>query len=117
MSNPTEPEQLHLLLRSDGSLVVYQENDTAWVGLPGFSTEEKAREFIRASGLDVAEIASIRCDDRESLAALIESVKKSAARNLLLDLDYRTGNCTIVEFVGNALGPRQEWQFTPKTAR
>ncbi len=118
MSNQSSgPEHFHFLLRRDGSLVVYQENESSWVGLPVFSTEERASEFIRASGLDVSEIASISCDDRESLAALIESVKKRAVRNLLLDLDYRSGNCTIVEFVGEQLGPRREWQFTPKAPR
>lgn len=118
MSNPSSGlEHLHFLLQRDGSLVVYQENESSWVGLPVFSSEERAAEFIRASGLDVSEIASISCDDRESLSALIESVKKRAVRNLLLDLDYRSGNCTIVEFVGDQLGPRREWQFTPRTAR
>jgi hypothetical protein len=107
------PEELHFLLERDGSLIVYQEKDASWTGVPAFSSEEKAREFVRASNLDVAEIASLRAGDTESLAALIRSVKKRAVRNLLLDLDYRSGKCVIVEFVGDALGPRREWQLTP----
>jgi hypothetical protein len=108
------PEELHFLLGQDGSLAVYQEKDTSWVGVPAFSSEEKAREFIRASNLEAAQIASIRSDDAESLAELVRSVKKRAVRNLLLDLDYRSGKCVIIEFIGDALGPRREWQFTPK---
>ncbi len=107
------PEELNFLLGRDGSLVVYQEKDTSWVGLPAFSSEEKAREFIQASNLDVADIASIRSDDAGSIAELIRSVKKRAVRNLLLDLDYRSGKCVIIEFIGDGLGPRREWQFTP----
>lgn len=109
-----EPEELNFLFGRDGSLIVYQEKDTSWVGLPAFSSEEKARQFVRASKLDVAEMASVRFDDADSLAGLIRSVKKRAVRNLLLDLDYRTGKCVVIEFIGDRLGPRREWQFTPR---
>ncbi len=117
MSSPSaqSPEELNFLLAPDGSLIVYQQKDASWVGVPAFSSEEKAREFVRTSNLEVAEIASIRSDDAGSLGELIRSVKKRAVRNLLLDLDYRTGRCVIIEFLGDGLGPRREWQFTPVT--
>jgi hypothetical protein len=109
------PEELNFLLAPDGSLIVYQQKDASWVSLPVFSSEEKAREFVRASKLEVADIASLRCDDTGSISELVRSVKKRAVRNLLLDLDYRTGKCVIIEFLGDGLGPRRQWQFTPAT--
>lgn len=108
------PEELFFLLDQRGSFIVFQENETAWAGLLAFSSEDKAREFADSSRLEVSDIAGIDVSDRSSLAALIDSVKKRAVRNLLLDLDYRTGKCTVLEFDGNALGPRREWQFAPR---
>lgn len=105
--------EFHFLLGRADELIVYQEKSTAWVGVPAFTTEERAREFVKASGLEIAEIASVAASDRESLATLINSVKRLTVRNLLLDLDYRTGRCTAVEFEGDRLGPAREWQFTP----
>ena len=115
MNDPSveSSEELNFLLGRDGSLVVYQEKDTSWVGVPAFSSEEKAREFVHASNLDVVDIASIRSDDAGSIAELIRSIKKRAVRNLLLDLDYRSGKCVIIDFIGDGLGPRREWRFTP----
>ena len=116
MSAP-DSKELHFLLDRDGRLIVYEEKDTAWAGLLAFSSEERAREFVSASKLDVGELASIPASDRESIAALVREVKRRAARFLLLDLDYRTGNCVQVEFEGEGLGQSRERQFTPRTHR
>lgn len=114
MSLPREVSELYFLLDGRGALVVYQENETSWVGVLAFSSEARAREFADASKLEVSEIAAISAADRESLGGLVSQVKKRAVRNLLLDLDYQTGNCTMVEFEGDGLGPSRPWQFTPK---
>lgn len=115
MSLPSDCTELYFLLDAHGSLIVYQEKDTSWLGVLAFSSAAKAREFINASKLDVADLAAISARDRESIAGLITQVKRRAARNLLLDLDYQSGNCTMVEFEGDALGASRPWQFTPKT--
>lgn len=112
MSGLPEASELFFLLDGRGSLVVFQENDTSWVGVLAFSSEEKAREFADASRLEVSDVVSISAADHESLAGLINQVKKRAVRNLLLDLGYRTGKCMMVEFEGDRLGPSQQWQFT-----
>jgi hypothetical protein len=112
-----DPTQFHFLLDRTGSLIVYEEKDTAWTGLLAFSSEDLARAFCRVSKLDIAEIASLRADDSESIAALIREVKRRAVRFMLLDLDYRTGHCTQIEFEGESLGSRRERQFTPRTVR
>jgi hypothetical protein len=111
--NAPLPEELHLLLDRDGSLIVFQQKDASWAGLLGFSTEDRAREFCATSRLDVAEIVSIARDDRESISHLIADVKRRAVRNLLLDLDYATGRCLRVEFDGECFGAAVEHQFTP----
>jgi hypothetical protein len=110
-------KELHFLLDSAGALIVYQEKGTAWAGVLGFSSEANAREFCRASNLDVAEIAAIATDDREAVTRLVTSVKRRSVRNLLLDLDYRSGRCVQVEFEGDAFGPATERQFTPHRER
>ena len=79
-----------------------------------FSSEEKAREFCRISNLDAAEVAAISTADREAVAALIASIKRRAIRNLLLDLDYKTGACTQIEFEGDTFGTAAPRQFTPR---
>jgi hypothetical protein len=114
VSIPREVSELYFLLDARGSLVVYQENETSWVGVLAFSSEERARAFADASKLEVSEIAAVAADDGESIAGLIRQVKKRAVRNLLLDLDYKTGACTMLEFEGDALGPSRQWQFTPR---
>jgi len=111
---PPEVSELYFLLDARGALVVYQENETSWVGVLAFSSEPRAHEFINASRLEVSEIASISVADRESVAGLIGQVKKRAVRNLLLDLDYHSGACTMVEFAGDALGPSRQWHFAPR---
>lgn len=111
------PDELFFLLDARGAVIVFQENETAWAGLLAFSSEDKAREFAAASRLEVADLAALDRSDRQSLAALIDSVKRRAVRNLLLDLDYRSGKCTVVEFEGGALGAGREWVFAPRRKR
>jgi hypothetical protein len=114
VSLPHQVSELYFLLDARGALIVYQENETSWVGVLAFSSEARAREFADASKLEVCEIAAIAAADRDALSALVRQVKTRAVRNLLLDLDYRSGGCTMVEFEGDGLGPSRQWQFTPK---
>ncbi len=114
MSLPPDLKELHFLLDGRGSLVIYQENDASWAGALAFTSEAKAREFAETSRLEVSEVAAISTADRESVAGLINQVKRRAVRNLLLDLDYRTGECEMVEFQGESLGTARPWRFTPK---
>ncbi len=114
MSLPSDLAEIYFLLDGAGSLVVYQEKDTSWLGVLAFSSEANAREFIAASKLDVSDVVAIAASDAESIAGLIAQVKKRMVRNLLLDLDYGSGECTIVEFEGDRLGPTRQWQFEPK---
>jgi hypothetical protein len=105
------PNEIHLLLDSAGALIVFQEKGASWAGVLAFSSEDNAREFCRVSNLDAAEIAAISTADPQAVAGLIASVKRRAIRNLLLDLDYKTGACTQVEFVGDSFGPATARQF------
>ena len=114
MSLAANLTEIHFLLDGGGSLVVYQEKDTSWLGVLAFSSEAKARAFADASKLEVSDIVAIRASDSESIAALIAQVKKRMVRNLLLDLDYASGECTIVEFEGDRLGPTRAWRFEPR---
>jgi hypothetical protein len=107
------PSEFHFLLDSSGALIVFQETGAPWASVLAFSSEEGAREFIRTSHLDIAEIASIAADDRDAIADLIRSVKRRAVRNLLLDLDYTSGECVAMEFEGDALGITHEHRMTP----
>ena len=111
---PSNLTEIYFLLDGGGSLVVYQEKDTSWLGVLAFSSEANARAFVEASKLDVSDVVAISTSDAESIAGLIEQVKKRLVRNLLLDLDFATGRCTMVEFEGDRLGPAREWQFEPK---
>lgn len=104
---------LHFLLDASGNLIVYQETDASWAGLLAFTSEERARTFQEQSGLEAAEIATIAADDRGALASLVGGVKKRAVRYLLVDLDYRTGECVRAELQGDGLGPATEHRFTP----
>jgi hypothetical protein len=115
LSSPA-PE-LFFLLDSAGALIVFQENDVHWAGVLAFSSEDAAREFCRVSNLDAAEVAAISTTDRDAVAALVNSVKPRAIRNLLLDLDYKTGACTQIEFEGDALGASSARQFAPRKPR
>jgi hypothetical protein len=112
------PDELHFLLDSAGALIVFQEKEASWAGVLAFSSEERAREFLRTSNLEAAEIAAIASGDRAGIAQLVAMVKRRAIRNLLLDLDYTSGKCLRIEFAGDALGPAIEHQFSaPQPAR
>jgi hypothetical protein len=114
VSLPANVSEIFFLLDGAGSLVVYQEKDTSWLGVLAFSTEANAQEFVAASKLEVSDVVAIATSDAESIAGLIAQVKKRMVRNLLLDLDYTTGECTIVEFEGDRLGPTRSWRFEPR---
>jgi hypothetical protein len=105
--------ELYFLLDSEGALIVFQEKGASWSGVLAFSSEEKAREFCARSNLDASEIAAIASSDREAVASIVKSLKPRAVRNLLLDLDYKTGICTQIEFVGESLGAENERRFNP----
>ncbi len=110
------PEEIHLLLDSAGALIVFQEKGAPWAGVVAFSSEDKAREFCRISKLDAAEVAAVSTVDAEAVAGLIASIKRRAIRNLLLDLDYKTGVCTQIDFEGDSFGAATPRRFTPPSA-
>jgi hypothetical protein len=107
------PSRIHILLDRDGGLVAFQETGASWAGLPAFSSEDLAAEFIRVSGTAAAEIAAIDTDDPAAIAALVGAVKRRAIRHLLLNLDFRTGHCIQVEFEGDTFGSLRERQLEP----
>lgn len=113
MSEPAFP-QLYLLLKHDGGLVAFQESEAPWAGVLGFTSEQRAREFCRLSGLERCEIAAIDTGDHSSVSALIAQVKTRAIRYLLLDLDYHDSRCTQVEFEGDRFGASHERHFKPR---
>ena len=104
-------KELHFLLDSGGALIAFQEQQQSWAGALVFSSEERARRFIELSRLEVAEIASLAADDRESIAALIAVMKRRPIRYALLDLDYQSGHCTQLDFEGDGFGAATERQF------
>ena len=106
-------KEIHLLLDASGALIVFQEKGAPWAGVVAFTSEEKAREFCHQSHLDAAEVGAISTDDREAVAALVSSIKRRAIRNLLLDLDYKTGTCTQIDFDGDTFGAETARQLTP----
>ena len=101
------------MLDRTGAVIVFQEKGASWAGMLAFSSETNAREFVRTSMLEVAEIAAFDCTDAANVAALIASVKPRAVRYMLLDLDYRTGRCIQIEFEGDGFGVRCERQMSP----
>jgi hypothetical protein len=111
--NSSIPKELHLLLDSAGALIVFQEKGAPWAGALAFSSEDHAREFCRISNLDAAEVAAISTADSQAIAGLVASIKRRAIRNLLLDLDYKTGACTQIDFEGDSFGSATPRQFTP----
>lgn len=110
--NELDCSELHFLLDRDGAIIAFQEKDNSWAGALAFSNEERARKLVASSHLDVAEIASIATDDRESIATLVSAMKRRLIRYVLLDLDYHTGLCRQVEFEGESFGAVKERQFT-----
>lgn len=113
MSALPAPE-LHLLLDAAGALVAYQEEGRSWAGVLAFSSEALARQFVAASQLDAAEIATIDPADPKQVASLVNAAKRSAMRYLLLDLDWQSGECRQVEFDGAAFGEVSERRFSPR---
>jgi hypothetical protein len=108
------PKEIYLLLDSAGALIAFQEKGTPWAGVLAFSSEDQARQFCRTSNLDAAEVAAVSTVDPQAVAALITSIKRRAIRNLLLDLDYKTGACTQIDFVGDSFGAALAHQLTPR---
>lgn len=108
-----EVNEFHFLLDASGALVVFQPKGASWAGVVAFSSEERAREFIRASGVDAREIAVIASRDSDSIAELVRNLKRRAVRNLLLDLDYASGECIAIEFEGDSLGIAHPHRFVP----
>jgi len=104
-------KELHFLLDAGGALIAFQEKDQSWAGALVFSSEELARKFVELSHLEVAEIAALATDDRESIAALIAAMKRRPIRYALLDLDYHSGHCTQIAFEGEGFGAATQRQF------
>jgi len=115
--NEKEVKELHFLLDADGALIVFQEKKAAWAGVLAFSSEGLAREFVNRSNLEVKEIAAIDRADTEAVAQLVRTVKRRAIRNVLLDLDYATGECIAIEFEGDALGIAHPHKFDAPNLR
>jgi len=114
--NASGSGELYFLLDRGGSLIVFQETESAWVGVLAFTSEQKARDFIATSHLEAAEIAAIDRGDAEAVVALVTNVKRRAVRYVLLDLDYRTGRCIQIDFEGDRFGQERERQLAPRPA-
>ena len=110
--NPIGCKELYFLLDADGAIVAFQEKEQSWAGALAFSSEERARNFLQVSHLEVAEIVAIDTKDHPNLRALITALKRRPIRYLLLDLDYQTGACQQIDFEGDGLGAIHERQFT-----
>ncbi|MGH7934342.1 MAG: hypothetical protein ACREQN_14440 [Candidatus Binataceae bacterium] len=110
--NALDCSELHFLLDRDNAFIAFQEKDNSWAGALAFSSEERARQLVALSHLDVAEIAAIATDDHESVAALVSAMKRRLIRYVLLDLDYHTGVCRQVEFEADGFGAVTERRFT-----
>jgi hypothetical protein len=106
-------KELHFLLDEDGALVAFQEKNASWMSALAFSSEERAQEFLAASGANASEIVSLASSDSESISQLIRTLKQRAIRNLVLDLDYKSGKCLRLEFAGDQLGDAVDHQFVP----
>jgi hypothetical protein len=104
---------LHFVLDRDGALVAYRENIAPWAGVVAFTSEAAARKFCRDSAGQDWEIAAVASGDEDSLTAIIKQMKSRGIRYLLLDLDYRRGDCTRYEFEGDWLGSSKPHQFRP----
>jgi hypothetical protein len=104
-------KELYFLLDTDGAIIAYQEKEQSWAGALAFSSEERARNFLQVSRLEVAEIVAIDTEDHPNLRALITTLKRRPIRYLLFDLDYQTGTCRQVDFEGDGFGAIHERQF------
>jgi|GEM_PF-2592256 hypothetical protein len=107
---PASPE-LYFLLDRNGGLVAFRENLAPWAGLLAFSSDERARQFCRASGAQEAEIVAVATSDEASLSAIINQVKPKGIRYLLLDLNYADGSCVRYEFEHDGFGPCAPFRF------
>jgi hypothetical protein len=104
---------LYFLLDRDGALVAFREKLAPWAGVVAFTSAAAAREFSRDGAGEEWEIAAVAAGDESSLSSIIKQVKSRGIRHLLLDLDYRRGDCTRYEFEGDWLGSSQPHQFRP----
>ena len=104
---------LYFILDRDGALVAFRENLAPWAGVVAFTNQAAAQKFCRDSAGEDWEIATVAASDETSLSSIIKQVKASGIRYLLLDLDYRRGDCTRYEFEGDWLGSSQAHQFRP----
>lgn len=109
--NLLDCSELHFLLDRHGAIIAFQEKNRSWAGALAFSNEHLASRFAEAARLEVAETAAVATDDASSISALITALKKRPIRYLLLDLDYKTGQCRQVDFAGDAFGAIRERQF------
>jgi hypothetical protein len=106
---------LYFLLDRTGALVAYRENVAPWAGVVAFTSEAAAERFHHDSASEGCEIAAVAAGDEASMRAIITQVKSRGIRHLLLDLDYRRGDCTRYEFEGDWFGPSKPHQFRPAT--
>ena len=107
------PREIYFLLDARGALIVFEEKRASWVGVLGFSSERAALDFIRTTRLDASDVAAIDAHDSASVAGLISLLKPRAVRNLILDLDYRTGDYLQVEFEGDRFGAPTSRKMEP----
>ena len=108
-----DDREFHFLIDAAGALIVFQETGAAWASVLAFSSEKLAREFLERSNLEVSEIGALDESDVGAIANLIRAVKPRAVRNILLDLDYATGECVAIEFEGDELGIERAHRLTP----
>jgi hypothetical protein len=111
-----EYSELCFLADESGSLIGYQETGASWTSLLAFSSEQKALQFRRDSGLSKCAVLALDLSDTSNLQALIAQVKRRAVRSLLLDLDFHSGRCSEVGFIGKSLTAPIDRQLTPRTA-
>jgi hypothetical protein len=105
--------ELYFLLDRGGGLVAYRENVAPWAGVVAFTSEDKALAFNRESACEGCEVVAVAASDEPSLRSIINQVKSRGIRYLLLDLDYRRGDCIRYEFEGDWLGSFKPHQFRP----
>ena len=75
--------------------------------------KQRPRGFAATAPARDCEIAAVAAGDEASLTAIINQVKSQGIRYLLLDLDYRRGDCTRYDFEGDWFGPSKPHQFRP----
>jgi hypothetical protein len=112
-----DSDELCFLADESGALVAYQETGASWISLLAFTTEKKALQFRQDSGLSRCAIVGLDLADTSSMQALIAQAKRQTVRSLLVDLDFHTGRCREVGFVGLSLATPTERQLAPKAVR